>query len=80
MIVLSAAEIERLLAEDAPYGDLTTDALGIGAMLRRSQVHSFCDGKKSKAAKPGGRPSEVVGKLPSARSSASPIQYEADLD
>ena len=31
MIVLSAAEIERLLAEDAPYGDLTTDALGVGA-------------------------------------------------
>jgi molybdenum transport protein len=27
----SRAELERLLADDVPYGDLTTDALGIGA-------------------------------------------------
>lgn len=31
MSVLSTAEFERLLAEDAPYGDLTTEALAIGA-------------------------------------------------
>lgn len=30
MTVLSTAEIERLLAEDVPYGDLTTEVLGIG--------------------------------------------------
>jgi len=30
MTVLSAAAIEKLLAEDVPYGDLTADALGIG--------------------------------------------------
>lgn len=29
MTVLSTTEIEKLLAEDAPYGDLTTDVLGI---------------------------------------------------
>ena len=28
--LLPTAELERLLAEDAPFGDLTTDALGIG--------------------------------------------------
>ncbi|MGA2288960.1 MAG: ModD protein, partial [Bradyrhizobium sp.] len=27
----SRAELEQLLADDVPYGDLTTDALGIGA-------------------------------------------------
>lgn len=31
MTDLSIAEVERLIAEDAPAGDLTTDALGIGA-------------------------------------------------
>lgn len=31
MTDLTVAEIERLIAEDAPAGDLTTDALGIGA-------------------------------------------------
>ncbi|WP_137042951.1 ModD protein [Pseudolabrys sp. FHR47] len=30
MTVLSLVEIERLLAEDVPYGDLTTETLGIG--------------------------------------------------
>ncbi len=30
--VASRAELEQLLAEDVPYGDLTTDALGIGAV------------------------------------------------
>lgn len=30
--VASRAELEELLADDAPYGDLTTDALGIGAV------------------------------------------------
>jgi molybdenum transport protein len=29
--VASRAELEQLLADDVPYGDLTTDALGIGA-------------------------------------------------
>src|SRR6266511_486476 len=29
--VASRAELEELLADDVPYGDLTTDALGIGA-------------------------------------------------
>ncbi len=29
--IASRHELERLLAEDVPYGDLTTDALGIGA-------------------------------------------------
>ncbi len=29
---LSTAELERLLAEDVPYGDLTTEVLGIGAV------------------------------------------------
>lgn len=33
---LSQAELERLLAEDAPYGDLTTTTLGIGA--RRAAI------------------------------------------
>lgn len=37
MTVLSLVEIERLLAEDAPYGDLTTEALGIGG-----RVGSIC--------------------------------------
>jgi molybdenum transport protein len=32
MPVLTTAELERLLFEDAPYGDLTTEALGIGAV------------------------------------------------
>jgi molybdenum transport protein len=31
MTVLPTAELEKLLADDAPYGDLTTEALGIGA-------------------------------------------------
>jgi len=31
MPVASYAELERLLADDLPYGDLTTEALGIGA-------------------------------------------------
>jgi molybdenum transport protein len=30
--VASRAELEALLADDVPYGDLTTDALGIGAV------------------------------------------------
>jgi molybdenum transport protein len=30
--VASRAELEELLADDVPYGDLTTDALGIGAV------------------------------------------------
>lgn len=30
MSVLSTTELERLLAEDAPFGDLTTESLGIG--------------------------------------------------
>lgn len=30
--VASRAELERLLEDDVPYGDLTTDALGIGTM------------------------------------------------
>jgi molybdenum transport protein len=30
--VASRTELEELLADDVPYGDLTTDALGIGAM------------------------------------------------
>jgi molybdenum transport protein len=30
--VASRAELEQLLVEDVPYGDLTTDALGIGAV------------------------------------------------
>lgn len=29
---LDDGELERLLREDAPYGDLTTGALGIGAL------------------------------------------------
>ena len=29
--IASRAELEQLLADDVPYGDLTTDALGIGA-------------------------------------------------
>ena len=29
--IASRAELEELLADDVPYGDLTTDALGIGA-------------------------------------------------
>jgi len=33
MTALSTTELERLLAEDAPYGDLTTEALGIGAEI-----------------------------------------------
>ncbi|ABD89841.1 ModD protein [Rhodopseudomonas palustris] len=31
----SRAELERLLADDVPYGDLTTEALGIGAAFGR---------------------------------------------
>ena len=30
--IASRAELEELLADDVPYGDLTTDALGIGAV------------------------------------------------
>jgi len=30
--VASRAELEQLLADDVPYGDLTTDALGLGAV------------------------------------------------
>jgi molybdenum transport protein len=29
----SRAELEALLADDVPHGDLTTEALGIGAVL-----------------------------------------------
>jgi nicotinate-nucleotide pyrophosphorylase len=29
--ILSTEELQRLLAEDAPYGDLTTETLGIGS-------------------------------------------------
>jgi hypothetical protein len=29
--VVSRTELEQLLADDVPYGDLTTDALGVGA-------------------------------------------------
>ncbi len=32
MTSVTQAELERLLHEDAPYGDLTTDALGIGGL------------------------------------------------
>jgi hypothetical protein len=32
MPVLTTAELERLLFEDVPYGDLTTEALEIGAV------------------------------------------------
>lgn len=35
MPVLTTAELDRLLFEDAPYGDLTTEALGIGATCCR---------------------------------------------
>jgi len=35
MTVLTTAELERLLFEDAPYGDLTTEALRIGAAAGR---------------------------------------------
>lgn len=28
----SRSELEKLLADDAPYGDLTTEALGIGTL------------------------------------------------
>lgn len=34
-MMLSNAEVDRLLAEDVPYGDLTTEALGIGARQGR---------------------------------------------
>ena len=30
--IASRAELEALLADDVPYGDLTTDALGIGTV------------------------------------------------
>ena len=30
MAMLSDARLDELLAQDAPYGDLTTEALGIG--------------------------------------------------
>ncbi len=32
MLVETRTELERLIADDAPYGDLTTDAIGIGNM------------------------------------------------
>jgi len=32
---LTTLELERLLFEDAPYGDLTTEALGIGDVKAR---------------------------------------------
>jgi len=35
MPVLTTAELERLLFEDVPYGDLTTEALGIGTVSCR---------------------------------------------
>lgn len=35
MTVVSIHELERLLSDDAPYGDLTTEALGIGRRLGR---------------------------------------------
>lgn len=34
-MAIFAAEIDALIAEDVPYGDLTTDALGIGAAAGR---------------------------------------------
>jgi hypothetical protein len=37
----SRAELERLLEDDVPYGDLTTEALGIGAN-RASAVAPDC--------------------------------------
>jgi quinolinate phosphoribosyl transferase-like protein len=36
MSALSSTELERLLAEDVPYGDFTTEALGIGACRGRA--------------------------------------------
>ena len=35
--VLSRGELEALLFDDVPYGDLTTDALGIGAAFGTMQ-------------------------------------------
>ena len=35
--IASRAELEQLLLDDVPYGDLTTDALGIGAMAGAMQ-------------------------------------------
>jgi molybdenum transport protein len=35
--IASRAELEQLLADDVPYGDLTTDALGIGAAAGRME-------------------------------------------
>ncbi len=37
MSILSTAELEKLLAEDVPYGDLTTEALGIAG--HRGIIH-----------------------------------------
>lgn len=37
MPAASHAELERLIADDIPYGDLTTDALGIGAAVGMMQ-------------------------------------------
>ncbi len=37
MICLSATEIDQLISEDLPYGDLTTHALGIGSCSGRVQ-------------------------------------------
>ncbi|HRQ82808.1 MAG TPA: ModD protein, partial [Azospirillaceae bacterium] len=39
MIALSDAKLADLLAQDVPYGDLTTDLLGVGAMPGRIR---FC--------------------------------------
>jgi molybdenum transport protein len=40
LAVASRAELEQLLAEDVPYGDLTTDALGIGAVSGSMQFNA----------------------------------------
>ncbi|HYA81314.1 MAG TPA: ModD protein, partial [Methylocystis sp.] len=31
--IATRGALERLLAEDAPYGDLTTETLGLGAVI-----------------------------------------------
>jgi molybdenum transport protein len=40
--IASRAELEQLLADDGPYGDLTTDALGLGAVAG-TMLFTACD-------------------------------------
>ena len=57
-MAIFAAEIDALIAEDVPYGDLTTEALGIGAAAGRIG----CSLNKSPWTEPGRRSqSETVG-------------------